>query len=185
MRLFPAKGFIGTSMQDIAEMANVSKLTLYSHFDDKEALFRCALETVCTSALPASEIAQLWSEQTPEQILFGVGREMMNAYVSSDGLALYRLMLHEAPLQPELTKFYVQTFMSAMLERMSTAIAYIAQDGVYAFPDLVMAAQHFYALCKGTMHPQFIFNVPPLPDRNTQDKYLHDVVAVFLRAYKA
>src|SRR5690348_17437726 len=42
-RLFPQHGFEGTSMDAVAAEAGVSKLTVYSHFGGKEALF---IETV-------------------------------------------------------------------------------------------------------------------------------------------
>ena len=38
--LFIAHGFTGTSVDQIAENANVSKRTLYKHFPNKEALFK-------------------------------------------------------------------------------------------------------------------------------------------------
>ncbi len=38
--LFTKKGFEGTSMDAIANAASVSKLTVYSHFGDKDNLFR-------------------------------------------------------------------------------------------------------------------------------------------------
>ena len=38
-RLFIQSGFDGTSMDQIATEAGVSKLTVYSHFGDKESLF--------------------------------------------------------------------------------------------------------------------------------------------------
>ena len=46
-RLFTTQGFEGTSMDAIASAAGVSKLTVYSHFQDKERLFAAAVECVC------------------------------------------------------------------------------------------------------------------------------------------
>src|ERR1700681_2117036 len=37
---FFANGFVGTSMDQVAAKAAVSKQTVYKHFSDKEALFR-------------------------------------------------------------------------------------------------------------------------------------------------
>ena len=45
-RAFAAAGFDGTSMEDIADAAGVSKLILYRHFDSKEELYRSILESV-------------------------------------------------------------------------------------------------------------------------------------------
>src|SRR6202049_5271300 len=39
-QVFFANGFVGTSMDQVAATAAVSKQTVYKHFSDKEALFR-------------------------------------------------------------------------------------------------------------------------------------------------
>src|SRR6188508_2800650 len=52
MRLFPARGYDGVSVDAIAQAAGVSKLTVYSHFADKEALFRAAVFECCAQLLP-------------------------------------------------------------------------------------------------------------------------------------
>ena len=41
-QLFTTQGFDGTSMDAIAGLAGVSKLTVYSHYRDKERLFVAA-----------------------------------------------------------------------------------------------------------------------------------------------
>ncbi|HEX5266658.1 MAG TPA: TetR/AcrR family transcriptional regulator [Acidimicrobiales bacterium] len=45
-RAFAAAGFDGTSMEDIAASAGVTKLILYRHFESKEELYRSILEAV-------------------------------------------------------------------------------------------------------------------------------------------
>lgn len=51
-RLFPDSGFEGTSMDAIAADAGVSKLTVYSHFRDKETLFTAAIRERCEEQMP-------------------------------------------------------------------------------------------------------------------------------------
>ena len=45
-RLFSRNGYRGTSMDDVARAAPVSKATIYSHFQDKDALFRAVMSHV-------------------------------------------------------------------------------------------------------------------------------------------
>jgi TetR/AcrR family transcriptional repressor of mexJK operon len=52
-QLFTTQGFDGTSMDAIAGLAGVSKLTVYSHYRDKERLFVAAVECVCQEQMPA------------------------------------------------------------------------------------------------------------------------------------
>jgi len=52
MALFPARGYDGASVEAIAQAAGVSKLTVYSHFADKETLFGAAVTECCAQMLP-------------------------------------------------------------------------------------------------------------------------------------
>jgi AcrR family transcriptional regulator len=45
MRLFNQNGYHATSMQDIARAVSIQKASLYHHFDGKEAILLCILET--------------------------------------------------------------------------------------------------------------------------------------------
>jgi len=45
MWLFSRKGFHGTSIRDLSEHCNISKATIYSHYDTKEAVAIAAVET--------------------------------------------------------------------------------------------------------------------------------------------
>src|SRR5678815_5350543 len=51
-RMFITHGFDGVSMDQIAAEASVSKLTVYSHFGDKETLFAAAVKSHCEQGLP-------------------------------------------------------------------------------------------------------------------------------------
>ena len=51
-RLFSQNGFDGVSMDQIAAEAGVSKLTVYSHFGDKESLFSSAIRAKCEEQMP-------------------------------------------------------------------------------------------------------------------------------------
>ena len=50
--LFVDPGYNGVSMDSIAAQAGVSKLTVYSHFGDKETLFTEAVQSKCVEMLP-------------------------------------------------------------------------------------------------------------------------------------
>ena len=50
--LFLRNGYDGSSMDAIAAEAGVSKLTVYSHFTDKETLFSAAIKAKCEEQLP-------------------------------------------------------------------------------------------------------------------------------------
>jgi AcrR family transcriptional regulator len=57
---FARAGFAGTSMDDVAAAAGVTKLIVYRHFDSKEELYRAVLEQVSTRL--AEEFAEGWRD---------------------------------------------------------------------------------------------------------------------------
>lgn len=50
--LFLSLGYANTSMDAVAAAAGVSKLTVYSHFTDKQTLFCSAVMATCQIQLP-------------------------------------------------------------------------------------------------------------------------------------
>ncbi|HOV96406.1 MAG TPA: helix-turn-helix domain-containing protein, partial [Thermomonas sp.] len=53
-KLFVQHGFSGVSMDQIAAEAGVSKLTVYSHFGDKDGLFIAAVRAHCEQGMPTN-----------------------------------------------------------------------------------------------------------------------------------
>ena len=74
--LFPLKGFSSVSMMEIAEKANVSKLTLYSHFADKDDLFAQSVIDCCEQQLPISSF-QLPEGLSLQQALIAIGKKAL------------------------------------------------------------------------------------------------------------
>ena len=51
---FLTHGFFSSNMDVISEMANVSKRTIYKHFEDKYALFEAVVRLHCENVAPPS-----------------------------------------------------------------------------------------------------------------------------------
>ncbi len=51
--VFLKSGYHGSSMNEIAKTAGVTKLTVYNHFQDKEKLFTCAIAQACEQSIQA------------------------------------------------------------------------------------------------------------------------------------
>jgi AcrR family transcriptional regulator len=82
-QLFTTQGFDGTSMDAIAGLAGVSKLTVYSHYRDKERLFVAAVECVCQEQMP-SEIFRADLKGPLRKQLLTIARAFF-ALVTSEG----------------------------------------------------------------------------------------------------
>jgi AcrR family transcriptional regulator len=81
---FAHKGFSGTSMDDVAAQAGITKLIVYRHFDSKEALYEAVLERV-SARLAEEFVAGLAREQGGRGVgvrtLLTVAREDPDGFV--------------------------------------------------------------------------------------------------------
>jgi AcrR family transcriptional regulator len=109
IRVFLQEGYARTSMDRVSAAAGVSKQTIYSHFRDKEGLFKALMERLTISCFNSIfSYGQLHGE--PVILL----RQIAEIYLTKvadnpDYLGLLRLMITESNNFPELAKLYNQT----------------------------------------------------------------------------
>ena len=98
-RLFTTQGFDGTSMDAIAAAAGVSKLTVYSHYQDKERLFTAAVECVCQEQMPP-EIFNADLKGPIRRQLLTIARAFFELVTSEEALAIHRTIVANAQQSP-------------------------------------------------------------------------------------
>src|SRR5690348_1340504 len=101
---FLSRGYDGTSMDDVAALATVSKPTVYKHFADKERLF---YEIVLATADPMRELVDLIADafrdtHDLEHSLRAFARQFLQALMRADVLRLRRLVIANAERFPEM-----------------------------------------------------------------------------------
>ena len=180
-RLFLNQGFEGVSMDQIAAEAGVSKLTVYSHFGDKETLFAAAAKAYCEQQLPDSLFVPRPEVPVRERLL-----EIANAFfamiVSPEGVAGHRMLC-----TPQMAETPVpRMFWEAGPQRVQDCFADLLRARVAAgqldIDDIPRAAGQFFALLKGEPHMQLVFGCGPLGDEEA-DAHVRASVDMFLRAY--
>ncbi|MFZ1392197.1 MAG: TetR/AcrR family transcriptional regulator, partial [Dokdonella sp.] len=87
-QLFPEHGFDGTSMDTIAALAGVSKLTVYSHFVDKERLFIEAVREKCAEQMPFELFDVDVSGPIREQLM-AIARAFFALVTSEESISLH------------------------------------------------------------------------------------------------
>ncbi len=109
IRVFLQEGYARTSMDRVSAEAGVSKQTIYSHFQDKEGLFKALIERLTIACFQS--IFCIEKLQGDPAILL---RQVAKIYLTKvadnpDYLALLRLIIAESQNFPELAKLYTQT----------------------------------------------------------------------------
>ncbi|MGV8941800.1 MAG: TetR/AcrR family transcriptional regulator [Lysobacter sp.] len=184
--MFIQHGYEGVSMDQIAAQAGVSKLTVYSHFGDKENLFSSAVASYCEQQLPHSLFAG--SADTPlRERLLTIARAFHALVSSPEAIAAHRMLctpqLAGSPL--------AHAFWDAGPRRVQDELANLLHGRIAAgelaigngAPDQVRrAASQLLVLLKGDPHAMLLFGCVE-PTRKEVDAHLTSAVDLFLRGH--
>jgi TetR/AcrR family transcriptional repressor of mexJK operon len=179
-RMFTVHGYERTSMDQIATEAGVSKLTVYSHFGDKEALFAAAVKSHCETQLP-DELFEPAPTMPLRERLLAIARAFFAMISSPEAIAGHRIMC-----TPQITGSPLpMIFWQAGPERTQAIFATLLQKRVEAgeleIADVPLAASQFFALLKGEAHARLVFGCGK--GGRPVDEHLAAAVDMFLRAY--
>ena len=181
LRLFPRLGFEGTSMDAVAAEAGVSKLTVYSHFGGKEALFIEVVRCKCDALLPES-LSHVDVHAPVRGQLLGIARTFFDLMMSDGALGMHRTLVGNSRQSPKLARM----FWEAGPMQVHAALADMLRKEVAAkhleIADPIRAASQFFALLKGEHHARMLFGCGR-PDREEAEAHLEATVDMFLRAY--
>lgn len=179
--LFIEQGYTGVSMDSIAAQAGVSKLTVYSHFGDKETLFSEAVQSKCIEMLPdALFVAD--AEGPLRDQLIGIGLAFFKLITSDAAISIQRVMM-----APETDERLRELFWQAGPERTCEALADFlrshSERGELQIPDHHLAGQQFLTLVKGEVHMHMMCGMPLSSVEIDPVTHVAASVDFFLRAY--
>lgn len=181
--LFVRNGYAGTSMDAVAAEAGVSKLTVYSHFTDKETLFSAAVVARCEEQLP-----ELFVDLPPnapvENVLLSIARGFQTLINSPESLELHRLMIALGTQDPKLSQVFFEAGPQRILHEMERFLTRVNDTEGLHFDSPVSAAGHFLSLIKGVCNFRLLIGNGELPDEQTGEQHVREVVGLFLRAYQ-
>lgn len=182
-KLFMQHGVAGTTMEHIARDADVSKLTLYRRYPDKNTLFTAVISEKCRHYVPDS-LFETSASSSPEAMLTSLGVALLTLITSEDAVNLNRIITTESAHNPALTaQFYQegpQRIKTGTLELMTA----FKSDGLVAIQDPAEAAEMFSALIVGSEYSKRCnMNMCPTPTHTQIEAYVKKATTFFLRAY--
>ncbi|HET9049287.1 MAG TPA: TetR/AcrR family transcriptional regulator [Chiayiivirga sp.] len=180
--LFLRNGFDGTSVEQIAADAGVSKLTVYSHFQDKDALFLSAIEDHCCQQLPDALFAP--PKRAPiEKALMDIGLRFHGLLASEDAVALHRMLVGDARTAERLGPLFWQASGARILGSLDSFLgAAVARDEL-AIEDTREAAAQFLFLLKGEINLRLLCGASGCSHGGDVQAHVASVVRMFMRAY--
>jgi TetR/AcrR family transcriptional repressor of mexJK operon len=181
--LFLRQGYEGSSMDAIATEAGVSKLTVYSHFNDKESLYIAAIKAKCEQQLPPLIFDQ--PEDAPlETVLMKIGIAFVELINSPESIALHRLLIGTAEKEWGLAHAFHEIGPLRVVNGMADLLTRLHRNGRLQVVDPQSAAEHFFCLLKGGVNFRLLIGCGELPSAEERARHISDVVGLFLRAYR-
>lgn len=115
MQVFLQQGYAGTSMDRVAEVAGVSKNTIYNHFRDKEGLFTALIEHI-TSDRFQIVFGKVPLEGEPEIVLRKIAEKLLATIMSDrEYISFLRLLIGESERFPQLAQLFVSNLPKKVL----------------------------------------------------------------------
>ncbi|WP_298261532.1 TetR/AcrR family transcriptional regulator [Bradyrhizobium sp.] len=183
---FLSKGYDGTSMDEVAAKASVSKQTVYKHFADKETLFN---EVVRSTATQANDVIEsvttlLADAEFVEGNLRQLARRLTTMLMNEELLKLRRLIIANADRMPQLGRNWYKDGFERMLDTMASCFERLTNRGLMKATDPHIAASHFFGMLLWIPMNEAMFtgNSNPL-SKAKLDRHADASVEAFLAAY--
>lgn len=176
---FKDKGFVGASMDAIAERAQVSKRTVYNHFASKELLFNEVTSSFWVRSKQAASL-QFDASRTVEDQLLQIACSVWDVYQSDELIEQARIVLAELIRQPEL----VEQALAQVNDQECGLLPFLQQAvsaGALQIPDIKIAETQFWGLMKSFAFWPAVFR---FHDFSAQaEQVLNSNVQMFVRQY--
>ncbi len=183
--VFLKHGFSAATTDMIQREAGVSKSTVYAHYANKEILFIAVIHAECTAFAQTLRGIQ-FQPGGLRKTLAAHGHAYLNILLSPSGLALYRVVIGEAPRFPELARtFYLagpHVIASMLAEQLANAVQ--AGEVDVTTVGLDAAATLFFSLVRGEAQMQCLTHPDATPSAAQVDQWVELAVITFLRAFK-
>jgi len=182
--IFLEHGFSAATTDMIQRKASISKATLYALFPGKEALFSAVIQRECV-AMAASFSAIQPGRGDLATTLTALGRSYLQLVLSPTALALFRVIVAEAPRFPEIGRLFYLAGPKVVNDNITAYLTEVAQSGVIHLQSVgaATAATLFTGLLRGEAHLEYLTHPSAHPSAAQMDIWVQNAVTLFLGAY--
>ena len=179
---FKNKGFGTTSMDQIALTAEVSKRTVYNHFDSKDLLFD-AIIVQMLKLFTSSVSIRYQSGVSLALQLTDIAEQEINLLSDPVFVDLAKVIIAETIHSPH----RINEALAEIEKRdgnLSSWIGAAIDDGALKVEDIEFVATQFFALIKTFCFWPQVIQGQPFPDKLQQTHIISSAVNMFLGAYQ-
>lgn len=181
--LFVELGFQATTLDKVAQRAKISKLSIYRHFENKEALFSAAIAAGCHQLFAPQSLLE-GVDGSIEDRLMAVGSLLLRTLLRSDVRSVEAMVMADRTNQKSLSKLHYEAGPAHVIAQIEALLRQLHAKALLNVPDPLRSARLFAALFKGSDLLMIArFDEARAEDDNEIESYCRSAVAMFIAAH--
>ncbi|WP_136709549.1 TetR/AcrR family transcriptional regulator [Agromyces sp. H66] len=184
--MFLRAGYLGTNMDELAALSQVSKQTVYKHFGSKEALFVELVTTMTDAAGDRvhNEVADPPDATAVPAYLRNYAERQLDVVMTPRLLQLRRLVIGEVGRFPELARALYESGPGRAMASLAAVFGRLGERGLLAIDDPEVAAAQFnWLVMAGPLNEAMLLGDEAVPDASARRRHVAETVRLFLAGY--
>ena len=185
-KVFLSGGYLGASMDEIADLAGVSKQTVYTYFSNKEALFAAMASALSNEANDRvhNNVAEFGEDDDLEGYLVGYAVRQLEVVLTRRILQLRRLVIGEVGRFPELGAALYAGGPGRAIASLAATFERLADRGALSVHDPLLAATQFnWLIMSAPLNRTMLLGDGAIPSSKELREHAREGVRMFLAAY--
>jgi TetR/AcrR family transcriptional repressor of mexJK operon len=178
---FLEQGFERTSMEGVAKASGVSKMTIYSYFPTKSALFEAVIGQRTDAVFEVAGDEDL-SPADPGTALTAIGRNFLALMRADDVMGKHRVLFAAAGAQEEACYAFFRQGPLKIIARVRDYLDSAIAAGSLESHDTVASSDQFLSLFLGRAHIKAMLGLGK-PTLEEDERLVAGNVAMFLKTY--
>ncbi|AYM09087.1 TetR/AcrR family transcriptional regulator [Agrobacterium tumefaciens] len=181
--LFEELGFHAATLDKVAQRAKISKLSIYKHFENKEALFGAAFAARCQQLMPQKLFDGV--DGSAEDQLMAAGSSLLRSLLRPEVRNVEAMVMADTPNQKSLSKLHYEAGPAHIIAQIEGLLRQLHAKALLNVPDPLLSARLFAALFKGSDLAIIArFDEAKASDDNEIESYCRSAVAMFIAAHR-
>lgn len=182
--LFVELGFQATTLDKVAQRAKISKLSIYRHFENKEALFSAAIAARCNQFAPQALFEGV--DGSADDQLMAVGSSLLRTFLNPEVRGVEAMIMADKTNQQSLSKLQYEAGPVHVIAQIEALLRQLHTKVLLNVPDPLQSARLFAALFKGSD----LLNIARFDEARAEDdheieSYCQSAVTLFIAAHGA
>jgi TetR/AcrR family transcriptional repressor of mexJK operon len=180
--LFLRCGYHGSSMNQIAKEARVTKLTVYNHFQDKENLFCCAIAETCEESISARKFL-LSPDCDFKAELSKACQLALDVIYLPEAIKLDILLVELAAEKSPLAQRFYDASHLRMCRVWEDLFSQAIELGFISEDDVLKQTQLILSLLLGMRHHEVLLGIATAPTAQEKQQIITESIELFMLKY--